>query len=54
MTEKKPVKKSTEPKPVGSYSYYERLKWFWTQAHPNATPAEYEAAAREWAKKAGV
>lgn len=37
-----------------SYSAYEQMKRAWIAAHPDATPAEYEQAMREIARKAGV
>lgn len=33
---------------------YERLKAAWIAAHPDATPAQYEAAMRAIARKAGL
>lgn len=33
---------------------YERLKAAWIAAHPDATPAQYETAMRELARRCGL
>jgi hypothetical protein len=41
-------------KPVSpDYQRYERMKAYWLDTHPRATPAEYEAAIRQFAKICG-
>jgi len=37
-----------------NYQHYEHLKAAWVKKHPNATPAEYEAAIKRIAKHCGV
>ena len=36
------------------YASFERAKQHWIANHPNATPAEYEAAMQRLARKFGV
>jgi hypothetical protein len=36
------------------WSLYEQLKAEWVEAHPGATPAEYEAAMREICEMLGI
>jgi hypothetical protein len=36
------------------WSLYEQLKQEWVEAHPGATPAEYEAAMREICEMLGI
>lgn len=37
-----------------TYQQYEAAKAFWLRAHPNATPAEYEAACKRLARVMGI
>jgi hypothetical protein len=37
-----------------TWSLYEQLKQEWVEAHPGATPAEYEAAMREICEMLGI
>lgn len=39
---------------MGNHSRYEAMKAAWIACHPDATPAEYQAAMKKIARECGV
>lgn len=51
-----PPKSSAIPRPIGGWAIasYERKKYEWAEAHPDATPADYEAAMARISAECGI
>lgn len=50
----KPKKPSRLQRPQPDYKRYEYEKYLWQLGHPEATPAEYERACAEIARRIGL
>lgn len=47
-------RKAQERSEAAAWSAYERMKNAWLETHPDATPAEYQAAMTRLARECGV